>query len=289
MKNITLEELLEAGCHFGHQVARQNSKAREFIFEARDGIHIIDLEKTKEGLDDAAAFVKNLAQKGGTILVLSTKKQAQEIIKAERQKVTDADVPGMYFVTQRWIGGTLTNFSEVAKNFKRLQELKKRVTDEFEKAKYTKKELGDFDKLRIKLESFYGGIEGLTKIPDALFIVDTHIENVAVQEALRMGVPTVGITDTNADPTLVDYPIPANDDAKKSLELIIGHIVDAWIEGSKTPLKSEDDKEKQSASAEATADKGEKASTKKKEKADSDKPATSKKKTVAKKEEKETK
>lgn len=257
MKNITLEELLEAGCHFGHQVARQNSKAREFIFEARDGIHIIDLEKTKEGLDQAAVFVKELSQKGGTILVLSTKRQAQDIIKAERKKAEAAGVQNMYFVTQRWIGGTLTNFPEVAKNFKRLQDLTKKLHDEFEKVKYTKKEIGDWEKLRAKLAGFYGGIQELTKVPDAVLIVDTHIEAVAAHEAQKMGIPTIGIVDTNADPTVIDYPIPANDDAKKSLELIVGHLFDAWIEGQKAKGKGESVK-----GEEVKKEKGEAASSK---------------------------
>lgn len=252
MKNITLEELLEAGCHFGHQVARQNSKAREFIFEARDGIHIIDLEKTKEGLDQAAAFVKELSQKEKTILVLSTKRQAQDIIKAEREKAEAAGVQNMYFVTQRWIGGTLTNFPEVAKNFKRLQDLKKKLRDEFEKVKYTKKEIGDWEKLRAKLEGFYGGIQDLTTVPDALLVVDTHIEAVAVAEAQKMGIPTVGIVDTNADPTVIDYPIPANDDAKKSLELIIGNLFDAWIEGQKAERKAQSAKDEEKKGTDGT-------------------------------------
>src|SRR5262245_33725619 len=159
MRNVSLEELLEAGCHFGHQVTRQNAKAREFIFEARDGIHIIDLEKTKEGLEEAAAYVKSLAQKGGTLLVLGTKKQAQSILREEIKKVEDAGVGSLYFVTQRWIGGTLTNFSEVSKNYKRLKDLTARLKDDTEKAKYTKKEVGDWDKTRAKLEGFYGGTQ----------------------------------------------------------------------------------------------------------------------------------
>jgi len=169
MKNITLEELLEAGCHFGHQVTRQNPKARDFIFEARDGIHIIDLEKTKEGLEDAGAFVKQLAQKGGTLLVLGTKKQAQELLKEEIKRAQDAGAEGLSLVTQRWIGGTLTNFQEVAKNYKKLKDITARLKNDFEKAKYTKKEIGDWDKTRIKLEGFYGGTQDLTKAPDALF------------------------------------------------------------------------------------------------------------------------
>jgi small subunit ribosomal protein S2 len=233
MRNITLEELLEAGCHFGHQVTRQNPKAREFIFEARDGIHIIDLEKTKEGLEDAGAFIKQLAQKGGNLLVLGTKKQAQGVLREEMKRAADAGADGLFLVTQRWIGGTLTNFPEVSKNYKKLKDLTIKLQDDYAKQGYTKKEIGDWDKTRVKLNGFYGGTADMNKTPDALFIVDTHTEHVAVAEALRMSVPTVGITDTNSNPLIIKYPIPANDDAVGSLKLIINYIFDAWIEGRK--------------------------------------------------------
>jgi small subunit ribosomal protein S2 len=251
MKNISLEELLEAGCHFGHQVARQNPKAREFIFEARDNIHIIDLEKTKEGLEEAAAFIKEIAQKDGTLLVLGTKRQAEGILKEEMKRVKEQGGTGLYFVTKRWIGGTLTNFTEVAKNYKKLKEITERLQNDYEKAKYTKKEIGDWEKERQKLNGFYGGISEMTKAPDALFIIDTHLEHVASHEARKMGVPTVGITDTNADPTIIDYPIPANDDAVGSLKLIIGYIFDAWVEGKKNVGK-ETKETKNAAEAEET-------------------------------------
>jgi len=143
------------------------------------------------------------------------------------------------FVTTRWVGGILTNFSEVQKNVKKLKDLTQKLQDEFEKSKYTKKEIGLWEKERQKLESFYGGIKDLDAIPDALFIIDTHLEHLAVREAQRMGVTTVGIVDTNSDPTIIDYPIPANDDAVGSLELIIKYIVDAWIEGRKSEGKEE--------------------------------------------------
>ncbi len=233
MRNVTLEELLEAGCHFGHQVSRQNPKASEYIFETRDGIHIIDLEKTKEGLEDAGKFVRDLAKKGGTILVLGTKRQAETILRDELKRIDQASADGLYFVTKRWIGGTLTNFSEVAKNFKKLTDISYRLQDENEKASYTKKEISDWDKSRIKLESFYGGIADMTRVPDAVFIIDTHQERAAAEEALKMGTPTVGITDTNSDPLIINYPIPANDDAVGSLKLIISYIFDAWMEGKK--------------------------------------------------------
>lgn len=231
MRNITLEELLEAGCHFGHQVTRQNPKARDYIFEARDNIHIIDLEKTKEGLDEAADYIKKVAKNGGNLLILGTKRQAQETLAEEIKKAKSEGTEGVYWVTKRWIGGTLTNFSEVSKNYQKLIDYGKKLKDENIKAEYTKREIGQWDKEREKLEGFYGGVVSMTKVPDAIFIIDTHMEDLAVREAQAMNIKTVGITDTNADPTVIDYPIPANDDAAGSLKLIITYILDAWKEG----------------------------------------------------------
>lgn len=234
MREITLEELLEAGCHFGHQVTRSNSKARDFIFEARDNIHIIDLTKTKEGLEEAAAFVKTTAANGGSLIIVGAKRQARAIVEESIQKAKDEGVyDGLFYVVNRWIGGMLTNFAEVAKNYKKLKDLTARLQDEAEKAKYTKKEVGQWAKEKAKLESFYGGVANMGKIPDVLFIIDTHLEELAVKEARRMEVATVGIVDTNADPYLIDYPIPANDDAVGSIKLITSYIIDSWIEGRK--------------------------------------------------------
>lgn len=232
MKDISLKELLEAGCHFGHQVTRQNPKAREFIFQAREGVHIIDLAKTKEGLEAASAFVKTVASQGGTIIFVGTKRQARGIV-SEAVKKMQANGNSVFIVTERWIGGTLTNFEEVAKNYAKLKDLQARLASEEEKAKYTKKEVGMWDKKRQKLEKLYGGVCDLTKLPDVLFIVDTHKEDLAVKEANRTGVPVVGIVDTNADPTVVDYPIAANDDAVGSIQLIVDYIADTWVEGTK--------------------------------------------------------
>src|SRR5476649_2656350 len=151
MRTITLEELLEAGCHFGHQVTRQNPKARDYIFEARDNIHIIDLEKTKEGLEQAGVFIKDVAKRGGTLLILGTKRQADPVIKEIKERVAKEGVDGVYFVTRRWIGGTLTNFPEVSKNFKKLKDFTRKLGDETERSKYTKKELLDWEKEKQKL------------------------------------------------------------------------------------------------------------------------------------------
>ncbi len=239
MREITLEELLEAGCHFGHQITRHNPKSRDFVFEARDNIHIIDLAKTKEGLEQAMTFVKNLAAKNGTMIVVGPKRQARGIVAEEVKRAQDAGVDGLFAVTNRWIGGTLTNFSEVSKNYKRLKDFTARLQNDEEKARFTKKEVGQWEKSRVKLESFYGGLANAQGTPDALFIIDTHLEALAVREARAMHVKTVGIVDTNADPFVIDYPIPANDDAVGSIKLIVSAIIDAWIEGAESRRKGE--------------------------------------------------
>lgn len=248
MQEISLEELLEAGCHFGHQVTRGNPKARDYIFEARDNIHIIDLVKTKEGLESAAEFIKSLASRNGSLIVLGTKRQAQEIVGDEvrraKQQVANKEDNKIYHVTQRWIGGTLTNFSEVVKNFKKLKDLTAKLVNDEEKSKYTKKEVGQWLKEKNKLELFYGGIVEMQGVPDAIFVVDSHLEALAINEAGKMGATTVAITDTNANPEIVDYPIPANDDATGSVKLIVKYIIDAWIEGRQEGIKNEEKNKK---------------------------------------------
>jgi small subunit ribosomal protein S2 len=243
MRTVSLEELLEAGCHFGHQVSRQNAKARGYIFEARDGIHIIDLEKTKEGLEEAAKFVKEVAKKNGTLLVLGTKRQALGVIEEEQKRLKAEGIDGVYFITKRWIGGTLTNSNEVAKNYKKLKDITEKLNDPNSRTKFTKKELSDLEKLRQKLEGFYGGIADMPTAPDAVFIIDTHLEHVAATESKKAGIPTVGITDTNADPNIISYPIPANDDAVGSIKLLTDYVFDAWIEGRRAKNTQEENKE----------------------------------------------
>jgi small subunit ribosomal protein S2 len=248
MKQITLEELLEAGCHFGHQVTRGNPKARDFVFEARDNIQIIDLAKTKEGLDEAAEFVRALGARGGSLLVVGTKRQARPVVEEEIARIKELlkddktdSVNKLFYVTNRWIGGVLTNFPEVSKNFKKLEDLGAKLVSPAERAKYTKKEVGQWEKEKQKLESFYSGVWKMKQKPDALFIIDSHLEDLAIREAASVDVPTVAIVDTNADPYIIDHPIPANDDAVGSLKLIITHIMDAWLEGIKAqkPVKVE--------------------------------------------------
>lgn len=232
MRQITLEELLEAGCHFGHQVNRRNPKANRYIFEARDGVNIINLEATQEGLLAAAEYVKELAAKGGSLVVVGTKRQAQAIVKEEVERAREITPDTIHYITSRWIGGIFTNFEEVKKNFKRLVDYEKIVNSE-DRGGYTKREAGLFEKDLIKLKDIYGGLFTIKHAPDAVFIVDTHGENTAVREAARVGLKTIGITDTNADPAEVDYSIPANDDAVGSIKLITSYLIDAWIEGAK--------------------------------------------------------
>lgn len=247
MKQITLEELLEAGCHFGHQVTRQNPKAREFVFEARDNIHIIDLAKTKEGLEEAGAFVKATAAKdGSTLLVVGTKRQAQPIVEEVLKQLHPADI---FTVSKKWVGGMLTNYTALGRNYARLKELQEKITSDEWKTKYTKRELGLFEKEMQKLVEYYGGVFTMKKMPDAIFVIDTHTEDLAVKEARRMGIPVVGIVDTNADPDMVDYVIPANDDAVGSLQLIISYILGAWNEGKSVKSEEQSIRETQDKSA----------------------------------------
>ncbi|MDP2585949.1 MAG: 30S ribosomal protein S2 [Candidatus Levybacteria bacterium] len=241
MREITLEELLTAGCHFGHQVTRSNPKARDFIFEARDNIHIIDLAKTKEGLEEAAAFIKDLASKNGVLVVVGTKRQAQVVVEEETKRANDGN---LFYITNRWVGGLLTNFQEVSKNFKKYADFVTDLQDDEVKARYTKKEVGGWEKEKNKLENLYGGVAKITKKPDCLFIIDSHLEDLAVREALATHIPTVALVDTNADPAIIDYPIPANDDAVGSIKLIVSYIIDAWIEGRKEGIKMQEENAK---------------------------------------------
>ncbi|MDP3998669.1 MAG: 30S ribosomal protein S2 [bacterium] len=234
MREITLKELLEAGCHFGHQVPKSNPKAREFVYTSRDKIQIIDLAKTKEGLEKAAAFVKTVASQGGKIIFVGTKKQARSIVIEEARRA------GVFYMAKRWIGGLLTNWEEVGKNLKRMEQLRENLKSE----EWTKKEKVLMEKKLRKLELMYGGIEGMTGRPYLLYIVDTHREESVIKEAARTNIPVIGIVDTNADPGQVDWSIPANDDAVKSIQLITSYIADAVIEGKEMGKKQEEKEEK---------------------------------------------
>lgn len=239
MKQITLEELLSAGCHFGHQVNRSNPKANSFIFEARSNVHIIDLEQTHKGLIEAAEFIKSIASEGGTLIVVGTKRQAKPVVEEQVERARVSTPDSIFYVTSRWIGGILTNFPEVSKNFKKLDELENLVNTEKSK-EYTKREIALFEREIAKLKNLYGGIRGMKNVPDAIFIVDTHLEKTAINELNRVKVKSAGIVDTNGDPSEVNFAIPANDDAVGSIELITSYIMDAWIEGSKEKGKTDE-------------------------------------------------
>lgn len=222
--DITLEELLEAGCHFGHQVRRWNPKMAPYIYGAREGVHIFDLAKTREGLLSAAEAVRKVAGEGGTILFVGTKRQAKDIVQDAAVRV------GMPYVTTRWLGGTLTNFEQIRRSVDNFLEMK-RTREAGGYGEYTKHERLLLDRKIEELERKFGGLVGLEKLPEMLFIVDTHEERSAVLEALQKEISIVGIVDTNSDPTEVDWAIAANDDAVKSIALIVEFIMKAVEEG----------------------------------------------------------
>jgi len=224
MSQITMKELLEAGVHFGHQTKRWNPKMAKYIFGERNGIYIIDLQKTLKKFRDAYLFTRNLAADGGTVLFVGTKKQAQDTIADESARC------GMYHVNRRWLGGTLTNFTTIRKSINHLKRLDEmRDTGEFERV--TKKEALGLDRERAKLERALSGIKQLDRLPSAVYIVDPRKERIAVAEAQKLVIPIIAIVDTNCDPSGIDYPIPGNDDAIRAIRLITSRIADAVIEG----------------------------------------------------------
>jgi small subunit ribosomal protein S2 len=223
---VTLRQLLEAGTHFGHQTRRWNPKMKKYIYGARNGIYIIDLQKTLRQLRQASDVVRRIAADGGTFLFVGTKRQAQETIAEEAQRC------GMFFVTERWLGGMLTNFTTIRQRIQRLLELE-RMEVEGQLEVRPKKEAMQLRKERQKLERFLIGIKGMNQLPDALFAIDTRKERIALREAKRLGIPTIAIVDTNCDPGDVDYVVPGNDEAIRSIRLITGTIADAILEGGK--------------------------------------------------------
>ena len=214
---LTLTELLETGAHFGHKKERSFPKAKKFTYTIRDSIYVIDLEKTIEQLKKAIQFLRKTIQDDKTILFIGTKRQAKEAVKKTAENLNSP------YVVERWLGGTLTNFETIAKNLKQLEKLEELVkSQEFQK--YTKKERKRIEEKMEKMLGIFGGVRKMTKLPDVLFIVDTAREDVAVKEANKMEIPTVGICDTNANPDLIDYPIPANDDSEKTIVLLMSKI-----------------------------------------------------------------
>lgn len=231
---INQQDLLDAGVHFGHLTRKWNPKMAPYIFMEQNGIHIIDLKKTEAKLEEARNAVRNIVKSGRKVLFVATKKQAKEIIA---EVAAGANQP---FVTERWLGGMLTNFATVRKSIKRMQGIGKMMTDgTFENI--NKKERLMLSREKAKLERMLGGIEDMAKLPGALFIVDIRREHIAVSEARRLGIPTFAIVDTNSDPSWVDFPIPANDDASKSIYVIAREIADAINEGSMERRREKDE------------------------------------------------
>ena len=239
MAVLSMKQLLEAGVHFGHQTRRWNPKMKPYIFTERNGIYIIDLQKTVKMIDDAYNFVKEEAQNGGVFLFVGTKKQAQDAIAEEATRA------GQFYVNHRWLGGTLTNWNTIQTRIKRLKDIKKMATDgTFDVL--PKKEVSLLKKQQDKLEKFLGGIEDMPRIPDVLFIVDPRKEKIAVQEAQKLNIPIVAMVDTNTDPDDIDVIIPSNDDAIRAVRLITSKMADAIIEGNQGE-DQEDDQEQQPA------------------------------------------
>jgi small subunit ribosomal protein S2 len=223
MSVISMKQLLEAGVHFGHQTRRWNPKMKKYIFTERNGIYIIDLQKTVKKVEEAYNWVKELAGNGGTVLFVGTKKQAQDSVKEEAVR------SGQYFVNQRWLGGTLTNFETIQKRIGRLKDIE-RMAEDGTFDVLPKKEVVQLKKEQERLEKFLGGIKDMKQLPDALFIVDPRKERIAVAEAKKLNIPIVGIVDTNCDPDEIDVVIPANDDAIRAVKLLTGKMADAILE-----------------------------------------------------------
>ena len=226
MVTVTMKELLEAGVHFGHQVRRWNPKMKEYIFGERNGIYIIDLQKTQKMFREALQYVSNIVaeDRGKTVLFVGTKRQAQDAVREEAERA------GQYFVNQRWLGGLLTNFQTVQKSIRRLKDLEEMQTDgRYEKL--TKKERIKLDREREGLNKTLSGIKGMNRLPDAVFVIDVRKEEIAVAEANKLGIPVIAVVDTNCSPEGVDYVIPGNDDALRAVRLFASRIADAVLEG----------------------------------------------------------
>ena len=239
MAVVAMKQLLEAGVHFGHQTRRWDPRMAEYIFQARNGIHIIDLQKTSKKLDEAYEFMKEQAEEGKTVLFIGTKKQAQDCVKEAAEKT------GMYYVNQRWLGGTLTNFKTIRKRIERLTQLEQMEQDgTFDVL--PKKEVVLLRKEMDKLNKNLGGIKEMTEIPGVMFVVDPKKEHIAIQEARKLNIPVVGLVDTNCDPNDVDYVIPGNDDAIRAVKLITDVMANAIIEGKQgESLESDTDVEQE--------------------------------------------
>lgn len=246
MSKITQEELLEAGVHFGHLTRKWNPKMAPYIFMEKNGIHLIDLNKTAVKLEESAEALKNIVKSGRKVLFVATKKQAKEIIETEAARVN------MPFVTERWLGGMLTNFTTVRKSIKKMQNIDKMATDGTYQ-NINKKERLMLEREKAKLQRLFGGIADLNRLPAALFICDIKREHIAIAEAKKLNIPTFAIVDTNSDPTVVDFPIPANDDAAKSISLIAKVMTNAIAEGLSERKKEKESEDKEAPVAENEA------------------------------------
>ena len=247
MSVVAMKQLLEAGVHFGHQTRRWDPRMAEYIFQARNGIHIIDLQKTSKKLDEAYNFIREQAEEGKTILFVGTKKQAQECVKEAAEKC------GMYYVDKRWLGGMLTNFDTIQKRIQRLKDLET-MSEDGTFDVLPKKEVILLKKEMEKLERNLGGIKEMNELPGVIFLVDPKKERIAVLEAKKLGIPTVGLVDTNCDPNDVDYVIPGNDDAIRAVKLIADVMANAVIEGKQgESFDVESENEEQSIEEEATS------------------------------------
>ncbi|MDN7241255.1 30S ribosomal protein S2 [Planococcus sp. N028] len=238
MSVISMKQLLEAGVHFGHQTRRWNPKMKKYIFVERNGIYIIDLQKTVRKLEEAYNFMKQVGEEGGKVLFVGTKKQAQDAIKEEAER------SGNYYINQRWLGGTLTNFGTIQKRVNRLKQIE-RMEEDGTFDVLPKKEVVQLKKQHERLVKFLGGIRDMSSLPDVMFVVDPRKERIAVAEAMKLNIPIVGIVDTNCDPDEIDYVIPANDDAIRAVKLLTGKMADALLES-----KPEEDEEVAAESAE---------------------------------------
>lgn len=234
---VALQELLEAGVHFGHQTKRWNPKMKPFIFTSRNGIYIIDLQKTVNSLEKACQKIKELMENGKDILFVGTKKQAKEVIKEEALRC------GMPYVAERWLGGMMTNFQTIRRNIKRLKDLE-RMKEDGTFDKLTKKEASGLQREIEKLENVLGGIKNVVKLPGAIFVVDSKKERIAVAEANKLKIPVIAIIDTNSDPDVIDYPIAGNDDAVKSIKIITHEIINAVLESQHKLMEEKEEESK---------------------------------------------
>jgi small subunit ribosomal protein S2 len=237
MAEITIEKLISSGSHFGHLTSKWNPSMKNYVIMEKNGIHVIDLKQTMKAIDKASDLIGNIVRKGGEVLFVGTKKQAKDIIKEEAIR------SNMHYIAERWLGGTLTNYVTIRKSVRHLEKLQKESQNENEWENFTKKEILQLIKKKNKLELVLGGIKDMKRLPDVLFIVDTNHENIAVSEAIKLDIPIIGIVDTDSDPSLIDIPIPANDDSYRTIQLITRQMTDAILAEKKGGKTDNDTKE----------------------------------------------